>query len=76
MPPVSCGCSSHGSFLTVKGLKEAEQRRAGPSEILRVDMGQLSLHFDSTVSVSGLRRDETLCDYLLDEQYRRFHNGS
>jgi len=71
-----CGCNAHGSFLTAKGLEEAEQRRDAPEETPGVDKRQLSLYLDSTASVSGLRRDEDLCDYQLDEQHRRFHNGS
>ncbi len=72
-----CGCSSHGSFLTAKGLKEAEQRRVETLGVLEVDERQLSLYLDKVVSVSGLRRDETLwlCDHLIDEQHRRFLNG-
>ena len=71
-----CSCRSHGSFLTAKGLEEAEQRRGDTFEFDGVDKRQLSLYLDSTVSVRGLRRDEALCDYQLDEQYRRFLNGS
>ena len=71
-----CSCRSHGSFLTAKGLEEAEQRRFAPEDIPGVDKRQLSLYLDKVGSVSGLRRDEALCDYQLDEQYRRFLNGS
>ena len=75
---MNCSCSAHGSFLTAKGLAEAEQRRAGSVEIPGVDMGQLSLYFDKVGSVSGSPSPEVHweCDHLLEEQYRRFHNGS
>jgi len=68
-----CGCNSHGSFLTAKGLKEAAQRFSLEGLAPR---GELE-YVDKVGSVSGLRRDEThWVDELLEEQYRRFHNGS
>ena len=74
---MNCGCNSHGSFLTAKGLKEAEQRRAGSPEIQGVDTRQLSLYLDSTGSVSALVEveDTWMCDHLLNEQSRRHLNG-
>jgi len=72
---MDCSCSSHGSFLTAKGIEDAEQRRAGPVIFPGVDMHQLSLYLDKVGSVSGLRRDETdhvFDDAIVDEQYRRF----
>jgi len=73
-----CDCSSHNGFLTAKGLEEAEQRRLELPEFQGVDERQLSLYLDSRISVSGARRDETLCifdDEVIDEQYRRFLDG-
>jgi len=71
-----CRCLSHNGFLTRAGLARVAQRE-------QVDLSLEGLtpmgEFDTLTgrgSVSGLRRDEDLCDYLLDEQYRRFHNGS
>jgi len=67
-----CGCSSHGGFLTAKGLKEAAQRELGFTEVLAVD--ESLLYLDKVVSVSGARRDETHwpADEVIDEQHRRF----
>ena len=73
---MTCGCNSHNGLLTAKGLEEAAQRRALSDEGLAVEPSQLYL--DVGGSVSGARRDETLFtfdDELIDEQYRRFHNG-
>jgi len=73
-----CSCRSHGSFLTAKGLEEAEQRRAGPSGDREVDMGQTSFYLDKVGSVSALIEpsEPIFVDAILDEQHRRFLNGS
>ena len=74
-----CGCYSHGSFLTAKGLKEAEKRRGDSFLFDGVDKRQLSLYLDKVASVSALIEVEDaiwLCDDQLENQYRRFHNGS
>ncbi len=73
-----CSCSAHGSFLTAKGLEEAEQRRGEPFLFDGVDKRQLSLYLDRVASVSALPGPEVHwpCAHLLEEQYRRFHNGS
>ncbi len=73
---MKCGCHSHGGFLTAKGLKEAAQQNSleglAPRGVLE--------YVDSMGSVSGLRRDEDMyalvSDISIDEQERRFHNGS
>ena len=69
---------SRNGFLTSLGLEEAAQREHDRHE--GVDM-QLPLgYLDKVGSVSGLRRDEDLYENILDsdidEQERRFHNGS
>ena len=74
----SCGCYSHDGFLTKAGYALVAQRRVDfPGE---VDMGTLQRYLDSMGSVSGLRRDEDLYEFIsdkdIDEQARRFHNGS
>ncbi len=69
---VKCSCNSHGSFLTAKGLKEAAQRE---SALLEVDAMDASRYLDIPVSVSGLFEFE-FNDEILDNQYRRFLNGS
>ena len=75
---MNCSCSAHGSFLTAKGLREAEQREAIFSVDPGVDMGQVVMYLDKVGSVSGSPFPELHweCDHLLEEQYRRFHNGS
>ena len=63
-------------MLTAKGLAEAAQRKSVSDEGLTRSVDDVTL--DLVVSVSGVRRDETLFtfdDELLDQQYRRFHNG-
>ena len=74
---MTCQCSSHNGFLIAKGLKEAEQRGGSAFEFDGVDKRQMSLYLDKVCSVSGsslplLHWDEA----VLEEQYRRFHNGS
>ncbi len=67
----SCSCSSHGSFLTAKGLKEAAQRFSLEGLAPR---GELE-YVDRSVSVSGSRRDEINMIFdegVIDEQHRRF----
>jgi len=70
---MKCNCRAHNGFLTAKGLEEAAERFSLEGLALRSEVE----YVDSPVSVSGLRRDETLfVDDLLDQQYRRFHSGS
>ncbi len=75
--PVTCKCLSHNGFLTRRGLAEAAQREV---DCYGVDAMWAIDYVDCSVSVSGLRRDEDpyahIPDQLLDEQARRFHNGS
>ena len=70
-----CGCHSHNGFLRAKGLKEAAQQRS--LEGLR-PLSDL-LIFDTVGSVSALGEGEEFHVWdgqLLEEQHRRFHNGS
>jgi len=70
-----CGCNSHGSFLTAKGLKEAAQR------LSLEGLAPLGDHayIDKVGSVSALAEAEDLyahvSDTQIDQQYRRFLNG-
>ena len=68
--PRTCGCHSHnGMLLSPEGLAQRDRKVPG------LDAMALSSYVDSKVSVSGLRRDETLFDdALLEQQYRRFLN--
>ena len=75
----NCGCNAHGSFLTAKGLKEAEQRSAGAFVFDGVDKRQLSLYLDKVGSVSALvegEEDHVFDDHVLEEQFRRHSYGS
>ncbi len=70
-----CGCYSHGGFLTAKGLEEAAQReRSLPG----VDAMGVSRYVDRVGSVSAMDdgRDHVFDDALIDQQYRRFLDGS
>ena len=73
---MSCSCLSHNGFLTAKGLAEAAQREHESLELAGV---VATRYLDSMVSVSGLEQERNPLvwdDQLLDQQYRRFHNGS
>ncbi len=72
-----CRCHSHGGFLTRRGYAEVEQRSLEGLEVRRVDKSRVQCYLDSQGSVSGSPESIlTLDDAGLDEQYRRFHNGS
>ena len=73
-----CGCHSHNGFLTVEG-----QRALGDQPALELSDEGLtpaedSVTLDMVGSVSGLEleRDIHASDDLIDQQYRRFLNGS
>ena len=75
------GHYSRNGFLTKRGYELAQRTSLeGLSLLSGVDIDEDQLYLDKVASVSGLRRDEDLyadvCDHLLDEQHRRFHNGS
>ena len=72
----TCSCRSHNGFLTAKGLEEAAQRR---DAIREVDAMDESLYLDKVGSVSALDPDPGtlwLPGPLIDQQYRRFLDGS
>ena len=66
---------ARNGFLTAKGLKEAAQRFSLEGLAPRV----VPEYVDKVGSVSGLRRDEefhVFDDQVIEEQHRRFLNGS
>ncbi len=69
-----CSCHSHNGFqLSPEGLAQREFELPG------VDNMEAISYLDKVGSVSGLRRDEDLYvmeDEMIDQQYRRFYNGS
>ncbi len=72
-----CSCFAHDGFLTAAGYAAVAQRDVDIPE--GVDMEGDLWYLDKVRSVSGLRRDETMLvfdDELIDNQYRRFLNGS
>ena len=72
---MKCSCHSHDGFLTVRGYEDAQRRLKLPE----VDATAAKLYLDLGVSVSGVRRDEdpyVMCDQQIEEQHRRFLNGS
>jgi len=76
---MKCSCNSHGTFLTAKGLAEAAQREFELASIFDVgiDRDEEVQYLDKVGSVSGSTRFASHWDdALIDQQYRRFHNGS
>ena len=66
---------SRNGFLTAKGLEEAAQRFS----LEGLDSRDVQEYVDIPVSVSGLELERNIHvfdDHLLDQQYRRFRNGS
>jgi len=61
-----CGCHSHNGFLTRAGYRA-------------LDMAEQIGYLDRVSSVSGVTDDGHVSawptDVVVDEQYRRFHNG-
>ena len=72
-----CGCFSHGSFLTERGLKEASLAQQISLEgLLPRGVGDI---VDRIGSVSGLELERDtlwMSGDQTDEQARRFHHGS
>ena len=71
-----CGCFSHDGFLTEAGYAEVAQREL---ELDGVDNTASLQYLDKVGSVSGLVEVEGSYewdDQYLDQQYRRFLNGS
>jgi len=72
---MKCDCRAHGSFLTAKGLGETAQQISLEGLAPR----GVREYIDRVGSVSALVEVEenfVFDDQLLDEQDRRFHNGS
>jgi len=70
-----CSCTAHDGFLTERGYAEVAQRERLLYEDLAVE--ETLGYLDRVGSVSGLPLPKIHWDHeLIDEQYRRFHNGS
>jgi len=71
---MTCGCTSHNGFLTDLGYAQVAQRELERHGVDSMDMVE---YLDKVGSVSGSpMRDLHWDDALIEEQYRRFHNGS
>ena len=72
---MKCGCTSHNGFLTERGIELAEQ-----TSLEGLDPLGVPEYVDRVGSVSGLELERDLYafvdDVQLDQQYRRFLNGS
>ncbi len=70
-----CECYSHNGFLTSRGFRDVAQRMS--LEGLE-PLGDIGVGGTGRGSMSGLDRLEAhwVDDAKIDEQYRRFHNGS
>jgi len=66
-----CLCLSHNGFLTKLGYAVVDER--GHSELAH--WGDMC-YLDNVGSVSAYERRMIFDDHILDEQYRRFLNGS
>jgi len=72
-----CNCHSHNGFQLSRSEEGLEQRRGDSFEFDGVDKRQLSLYLDKVGSVSGSPVPEFIFnDSVLEDQYRRFLNGS
>ena len=73
---MKCGCSSHNGFLTERGHAELAQQTSLEGLAPR----GVPEYVDSVGSVSGLELERDLYEFILDsdidEQARRFHNGT
>ena len=70
-----CECVSHNGFLTKAGFALVAQQRSLEGLTLLSD----SVRLDIVGSVSALAEAEdshVFDDQVIDQQYRRFHNGS
>ena len=71
---MTCSCHCHNGFLTAKGLAEAAQRDAVGPELAGVVAKR---YLDRVGSVSGSDLiDLHWDDAVIEEQHRRFINGS
>ncbi len=76
---MKCNCRAHSGFLTAIGLAEAAQRDVGFGDQLAMGLtgDEEAVRLDKSGSVSGSFPIELHWDDgLIEEQYRRFHNGS
>jgi len=77
---MNCGCLSHNGFLTRRGYAVVAQRDVGIGDNLELGLTRdgLCSRLDKSGSVSALVEVEghTFDDRLIDEQHRRFLNGS
>ncbi len=76
---VNCSCHSHNGFLTAKGLAEAAQRSLEGLELREVGLtrGDECVRLDKSGSVSASELLQLHWDdAVINEQYRRFLNGS
>ena len=70
---MKCGCTSHNGFLTKRGYEFAQRS----DDSLELAGRVATRYLDKVRSVSA--STESLLhwdDDVIDEQYRRFHNGS
>ena len=75
---MTCNCFAHNGFLTAKGLEEAAQREnVRLLGCYHVDDDPGMYYLDKVGSVSGSDLMVPIFDdSVLEDQYRRFHNGS
>jgi len=74
---MKCDCFSHNGFLTERGYAELAQREL---ELGEVDALPHSSYVDTVGSVSALELERDMYGFVsdaqIDQQYRRFLNGS
>ncbi len=72
-----CGCHSHGGFvLSPEGLAQREQQLDAFRSVGLTRVDAVS-YLDKVGSVSASSEPEIIFnDSIIEEQYRRFHNGS
>ena len=71
---MKCECTSHNGFLTERGFAELAERTSLEGLAPRGD----NEYLDKVVSVSASTGPllHWPPDAIIDQQYRRFHNGS
>ncbi len=75
---LDCSCHSHSGFLTRAGYARVAQRTSREGLLPRgVDFYPECQYLDKVGSVSAIDQlDFIFDDAVLEEQHRRFHNGS
>ncbi len=71
---MKCRCHSHGGLLLGSQLDLLRPTARAEEEGLTLDELHVSLDILGSVSASEL--DLIFDDVIIDQQYRRFHNGS